>query len=119
MSACCDVLPFQMLHIFSIETEHFPPIKALFELVTSVTLSIFQQGRWGPAGNAAEPVLCLFTHLMESKMKGVNAVKERHLIKVLLYKLMAAGFVESKAAQPQTGKGWPSFQDTSQCVVNF
>uniref|UniRef100_H3CZV4 Importin-13 n=1 Tax=Tetraodon nigroviridis TaxID=99883 RepID=H3CZV4_TETNG len=34
----------QMLHIFSIETEHFSPIKALFELVTSVTLSIFQQG---------------------------------------------------------------------------
>uniref|UniRef100_H2VDA3 Importin-13 n=1 Tax=Takifugu rubripes TaxID=31033 RepID=H2VDA3_TAKRU len=34
----------QMLHIFSIEPEHFPPIKALFELVTSVTLSIFQQG---------------------------------------------------------------------------
>ncbi len=25
--------------------DHFPPIKALFELVTSVTLTIFQQGR--------------------------------------------------------------------------
>ncbi|XP_055778827.1 importin-13-like isoform X1 [Salvelinus fontinalis] len=34
----------QMVHIFARETEHFPPIKALFELVTSVTLSIFQQG---------------------------------------------------------------------------
>ncbi|KAJ8388429.1 hypothetical protein AAFF_G00133050 [Aldrovandia affinis] len=34
----------QMVHIFANETDHFPPIKALFELVTSVTLSIFQQG---------------------------------------------------------------------------
>uniref|UniRef100_A0A669D6E7 Importin 13 n=1 Tax=Oreochromis niloticus TaxID=8128 RepID=A0A669D6E7_ORENI len=33
-----------MVHIFASETDHFPPIKALFELVTSVTLSIFQQG---------------------------------------------------------------------------
>ena len=37
-------LVFQMVHIFASETDHFPPIKALFELVTSVTLSIFQQG---------------------------------------------------------------------------
>uniref|UniRef100_A0A8C7M8D7 Importin-13 n=1 Tax=Oncorhynchus kisutch TaxID=8019 RepID=A0A8C7M8D7_ONCKI len=35
----------QMVHIFARETDHFPPIKALFDLVTSVTLSIFQQGR--------------------------------------------------------------------------
>ncbi|XP_066533731.1 importin-13 [Hoplias malabaricus] len=34
----------QMVHIFASETDHFPPIKALFELVTSVTLTIFQQG---------------------------------------------------------------------------
>ncbi|XDV41239.1 hypothetical protein PO909_010136 [Leuciscus waleckii] len=34
----------QMVHIFASETNHFPPIKALFELVTSVTLNIFQQG---------------------------------------------------------------------------
>ncbi|XP_039592000.1 importin-13 isoform X1 [Polypterus senegalus] len=34
----------QMVHIFANETEHFPPIKALFQLTTSVTLSIFQQG---------------------------------------------------------------------------
>uniref|UniRef100_A0A673HS03 Importin-13 n=1 Tax=Sinocyclocheilus rhinocerous TaxID=307959 RepID=A0A673HS03_9TELE len=34
----------QMVHIFASETNHFPPIKALFELVTSVTLTIFQQG---------------------------------------------------------------------------
>ncbi|KPP75383.1 importin-13-like, partial [Scleropages formosus] len=33
----------QMVHIFASETDYFPPIKALFELVTSVTLSIFQQ----------------------------------------------------------------------------
>uniref|UniRef100_A0A672TA16 Importin-13 n=1 Tax=Sinocyclocheilus grahami TaxID=75366 RepID=A0A672TA16_SINGR len=39
----------QMVHIFASETNHFPPIKALFELVTSVTLTIFQQGRH--AGN--------------------------------------------------------------------
>uniref|UniRef100_A0A6Q2XHQ4 Importin-13 n=1 Tax=Esox lucius TaxID=8010 RepID=A0A6Q2XHQ4_ESOLU len=39
----------QMVHIFASETEHFPPIKALFELVTSVTLSIFQQGEQSPA----------------------------------------------------------------------
>ncbi|MBN3314942.1 IPO13 protein, partial [Atractosteus spatula] len=34
----------QMVHIFASETDHFPPIKALFELVTSVTLTLFQQG---------------------------------------------------------------------------
>uniref|UniRef100_A0A673FNK8 Importin-13 n=1 Tax=Sinocyclocheilus rhinocerous TaxID=307959 RepID=A0A673FNK8_9TELE len=34
----------QMVHIFASETNNFPPIKALFELVTSVTLTIFQQG---------------------------------------------------------------------------
>ncbi|RXM31433.1 hypothetical protein EOD39_7010 [Acipenser ruthenus] len=34
----------QMVHIFASETDHFPPIKALFQLVTTVTLSIFQQG---------------------------------------------------------------------------
>lgn len=40
-----SIFVFQMVHIFASETDHFPPIKALFELVTSVTLSIFQQGR--------------------------------------------------------------------------
>lgn len=39
-----------MVHIFASETDHFPPIKALFELVTSVTLSIFQQGRGSNSG---------------------------------------------------------------------
>ncbi|KAF7690146.1 hypothetical protein HF521_011950 [Silurus meridionalis] len=34
----------QMMHIFASETDHFSPIKSLFELVTSVTLTIFQQG---------------------------------------------------------------------------
>ncbi|XP_041133806.1 importin-13-like isoform X4 [Polyodon spathula] len=34
----------QMVHIFASETEHFPPIEMLFQLVTTVTLSIFQQG---------------------------------------------------------------------------
>uniref|UniRef100_A0A8C1DK07 Importin-13 n=1 Tax=Cyprinus carpio carpio TaxID=630221 RepID=A0A8C1DK07_CYPCA len=34
----------QMVHIFASQTNDFPPIKALFELVTSVTLTIFQQG---------------------------------------------------------------------------
>ncbi|KAJ4943634.1 hypothetical protein JOQ06_006132 [Pogonophryne albipinna] len=38
----------QMVHIFASETDHFPPIKALFELVTSVTLSIFQQETSSP-----------------------------------------------------------------------
>uniref|UniRef100_A0A8C1W336 Importin 13 n=1 Tax=Cyprinus carpio TaxID=7962 RepID=A0A8C1W336_CYPCA len=33
-----------MVHIFASQTNDFPPIKALFELVTSVTLTIFQQG---------------------------------------------------------------------------
>lgn len=61
---------FQMVHIFASETDHFPPIKALFELVTSVTLSIFQQGRGsisGRAVNTAEMcvtgrslILCVF-----------------------------------------------------------
>lgn len=40
-----DFVLLQMVHIFASQTNHFPPIKALFELVTSVTLTIFQQGR--------------------------------------------------------------------------
>ncbi|XP_073400573.1 importin-13 isoform X2 [Dendrobates tinctorius] len=34
----------QMVHIFANEPAHFPPIRALFLLVTSLTLSLFQQG---------------------------------------------------------------------------
>ncbi|XP_072505265.1 importin-13 isoform X1 [Notamacropus eugenii] len=34
----------QLVHIFAHEPAHFPPIKALFLLVTSVTLTLFQQG---------------------------------------------------------------------------
>ncbi|XP_031234267.1 importin-13 isoform X2 [Mastomys coucha] len=34
----------QLVHIFAHEPAHFPPIEALFLLVTSVTLSLFQQG---------------------------------------------------------------------------
>uniref|UniRef100_A0A8C5QCA1 Importin-13 n=1 Tax=Leptobrachium leishanense TaxID=445787 RepID=A0A8C5QCA1_9ANUR len=34
----------QMVHIFAHEPAHFPPIKSLFLLVTSLTLSLFQQG---------------------------------------------------------------------------
>ncbi|XP_043941377.1 importin-13 [Protopterus annectens] len=34
----------QMVHIFANEPTHFPPIKALFLLVTSVTLNLFHQG---------------------------------------------------------------------------
>ncbi|CAB1326473.1 unnamed protein product [Coregonus sp. 'balchen'] len=34
----------QMVHIFAGEKDHFSPIQALIELVTSTTLSIFQQG---------------------------------------------------------------------------
>ncbi len=45
-----DFVLLQMVHIFASQTNHFPPIKALFELVTSVTLTIFQQGR--RAGNS-------------------------------------------------------------------
>uniref|UniRef100_A0A8C0GV65 Importin 13 n=1 Tax=Chelonoidis abingdonii TaxID=106734 RepID=A0A8C0GV65_CHEAB len=33
-----------LVHIFAHEPAHFPPIKALFLLVTSVTLTLFQQG---------------------------------------------------------------------------
>lgn len=36
----------QLVHIFAHEPAHFPPIKALFLLVTSVTLTLFQQGTW-------------------------------------------------------------------------
>uniref|UniRef100_A0A4W5M675 Importin-13 n=1 Tax=Hucho hucho TaxID=62062 RepID=A0A4W5M675_9TELE len=35
----------QMVHIFADEKDHFSPIQALIELVTSTTLSIFQQGK--------------------------------------------------------------------------
>uniref|UniRef100_A0A674BC23 Importin-13 n=1 Tax=Salmo trutta TaxID=8032 RepID=A0A674BC23_SALTR len=35
----------QMVHIFAGEKDHFSPIQALIELVTSTTLSIFQQGK--------------------------------------------------------------------------
>ncbi|GAB1288815.1 Importin-13 [Apodemus speciosus] len=34
----------QLVHIFAHEPAHFPPIEALFLLVTSVTLGLFQQG---------------------------------------------------------------------------
>ncbi|XP_023608448.1 importin-13 isoform X2 [Myotis lucifugus] len=34
----------QLVHIFAHEPAHFPPIEALFLLVTSVTLTLFQQG---------------------------------------------------------------------------
>ncbi|XP_078417200.1 importin-13 isoform X1 [Cetorhinus maximus] len=34
----------QLVHIFANDSTHFVPVKALFLLVTSVTLSIFQQG---------------------------------------------------------------------------
>ncbi|XP_062920446.1 importin-13 isoform X2 [Mobula hypostoma] len=34
----------QLVHIFATDSTHFVPVKALFLLVTSVTLSIFQQG---------------------------------------------------------------------------
>uniref|UniRef100_A0ACB8F4M0 Importin-13 n=1 Tax=Sphaerodactylus townsendi TaxID=933632 RepID=A0ACB8F4M0_9SAUR len=34
----------QLVHIFAHEPAHFPPIKALFLLITSVTLTLFQQG---------------------------------------------------------------------------
>ncbi|KAM7098863.1 importin-13 isoform 3-T3 [Molossus nigricans] len=34
----------QLVHIFAHEPVHFPPIEALFLLVTSVTLTLFQQG---------------------------------------------------------------------------
>ncbi|KAG8437053.1 hypothetical protein GDO86_007942 [Hymenochirus boettgeri] len=36
----------QMVHIFAHEPVHFPPIKSLFLLVTSLTLSLFQQGQF-------------------------------------------------------------------------
>lgn len=47
-----------MVHIFASETDHFPPIKALFELVTSVTLSIFQQGRGSRKGRGRKSLFC-------------------------------------------------------------
>jgi len=54
-----------MVHIFASETDHFPPIKALFELVTSVTLSIFQQGR-GPAGMGISVIVnCMFLIILD------------------------------------------------------
>lgn len=41
-AAALDLLR-QLVHIFSGEKEHFGPVKALVELVSSITLSIFQQ----------------------------------------------------------------------------
>ncbi|XP_030630632.1 importin-13 [Chanos chanos] len=34
----------QLVHIFACEREYFPPIKALLELITSITMAIFQHG---------------------------------------------------------------------------
>lgn len=60
-----SILLFQMVHIFASETDHFPPIKALFELVTSVTLSIFQQGRGSSEGrDCGYCHMCLFKFLI-------------------------------------------------------
>lgn len=49
-NALCILYP-QLVHIFAHEPAHFPPIKALFLLVTSVTLTLFQQGTcaWAPS----------------------------------------------------------------------
>lgn len=52
------VLSFQLVHIFAHEPAHFPPIKALFLLVTSVTLTLFQQGMFSLA-----PSLILGCHI--------------------------------------------------------
>uniref|UniRef100_A0A8D2IJ67 Importin-13 n=1 Tax=Urocitellus parryii TaxID=9999 RepID=A0A8D2IJ67_UROPR len=39
-----DAQVVELVHIFAHEPAHFPPIEALFLLVTSVTLTLFQQG---------------------------------------------------------------------------
>ena len=77
-SAWFAVLLFQMVHIFASETDHFPPIKALFELVTSVTLSIFQQGR-GTAGVEMSPLWPVSVHL--GKAKGQKQIWKWILVK--------------------------------------
>ncbi|XP_020028031.1 importin-13 isoform X3 [Castor canadensis] len=39
-----DAQVVELVHIFAHEPAHFPPIEALFLLVTSITLTLFQQG---------------------------------------------------------------------------
>lgn len=46
----------QLVHIFAHEPAHFPPIEALFLLVTSVTLTLFQQGRSRPGSLLLPPL---------------------------------------------------------------
>uniref|UniRef100_A0AAR2JS02 Importin-13 n=1 Tax=Pygocentrus nattereri TaxID=42514 RepID=A0AAR2JS02_PYGNA len=43
--ACALDLTGQLVHVFACEKEHFPPITALLELVTSITMSMFQHGK--------------------------------------------------------------------------
>uniref|UniRef100_A0A8C5RRS5 Importin 13 n=1 Tax=Laticauda laticaudata TaxID=8630 RepID=A0A8C5RRS5_LATLA len=65
----------QLVHIFAHEPAHFPPIKALFLLVTSVTLTLFQQG---PRDHPdivdsfmqllAQVCFNLFSHLLQTEL---------------------------------------------------
>uniref|UniRef100_A0A8C3T0D0 Importin-13 n=1 Tax=Chelydra serpentina TaxID=8475 RepID=A0A8C3T0D0_CHESE len=52
----------QLVHIFAHEPAHFPPIKALFLLVTSVTLTLFQQGTCPSSLPPAGGLLSLLVH---------------------------------------------------------
>lgn len=132
MSVWCEVLLFQMVHIFASETDHFPPIKALFELVTSVTLSIFQQGRGSSRGGTVNIVKCVcsnqwctfvcFTRSKKWKEWNCKHIfllnNRKQLVKnVAHYGVMVpfpaameledwyvVAFLDNKTARPQIGK---------------
>lgn len=100
----------QMVHIFASETNHFPPIKALFELVTSVTLTIFQQGRH--AGNTqlqrVKEIIwfwCLLTVTISQLFACICFFKPTHTNRVQKW----ACFCNSSCFMKWCGDFWSSY----------
>ncbi|KAG9273698.1 importin-13-like isoform X1 [Astyanax mexicanus] len=64
--ACALDLTRQLVHVFACEKEHFPPIAALLELVTSITMAIFQHGAQDHP-DVADSFMQLHTQVMKRK----------------------------------------------------
>ncbi|XP_017558872.1 importin-13 isoform X2 [Pygocentrus nattereri] len=80
--ACALDLTGQLVHVFACEKEHFPPITALLELVTSITMSMFQHGaRDHP--DVADSFMQLHTQVL--KRKADVYLSEGLDVKVVFY----------------------------------
>ncbi|KAI4890303.1 hypothetical protein NFI96_017720, partial [Prochilodus magdalenae] len=64
--ACALDLTRQVVHVFACEKEHLPPITALLELITNITMSVFQHGaRDHP--DVADSFMQLHTQVLKRK----------------------------------------------------